>query len=67
MALGAIWCPKEAVKTLSSEIAELKRQHGAEGELKWGKVSPAKMGFYEALIAWFVEKKRYKVSRFGGS
>lgn len=56
MALGAIWCPNESVASISQEIAHLKHRYGADGELKWGKVSPAKFSFYQELVAWFSQR-----------
>lgn len=57
MVLGAVWCPKDAVRDLSDEIAGLKKAHHANGELKWGKVSGANVSFYNAVTDWFVSSK----------
>ena len=53
MAFGCIWCSSEAVRRLSTELAAIKEKHHARGEIKWTKVSPAKLDFYQALVDWF--------------
>lgn len=55
MSLGAIWCDKEAIKKISEQIRQLKTQHGLsrQFEIKWTKVSPAKLDFYKAVINLF--------------
>lgn len=57
MVLGAVWCEKSAVGRLHSRIAQLKSEFGLSRffEVKWGKVSPSKVGFYEALVTFFFE------------
>lgn len=56
MVLGATWCPKADVRRLSNELSEIKSAYNAKGELKWGKVSPAKGEFYDAVVEWFVKE-----------
>jgi len=53
MLFGAIWCPKSEVRKLTSDIKEIKTRHKALGELKWTKVSPAKLPFYMDIIDFF--------------
>ena len=53
MGLGAIWCARDDAALLSKEILALKALHRAQGELKWTKVSPARLPFYLALVDWF--------------
>lgn len=55
MSLGAIWCEKSAVKRISEQVRQLKTAHGLsrQFEIKWTKVSPAKLGFYEAVVDLF--------------
>jgi len=55
MVLGAIWCPQEQAASLNCQIAQLKADHGLSRffEIKWGKVSSSKLGFYEALVSLF--------------
>lgn len=54
MLLGAIWCPQDEVERLSKEIQDMKARHRAAGELKWSKVSKARLGFYLELVSWFI-------------
>lgn len=57
MALGTVWCDKAAVRRISEQIKQLKTAHGLsrQFEIKWTKVSPAKLGFYQALIDLFFD------------
>ena len=59
MVLGAVWCPLEAVRTISSEMRMIKRSHGLarDFEVKWVKVSPAKTDFYLEIVDYFFNKK----------
>lgn len=57
MALGAVWCPQSDATRLSKTVMELKVAHGARGELKWNKVSPAHAAFYKAVIDWFFAER----------
>lgn len=54
MLLGAIWCPQEEVARLSREVQDMKTRHKAAGELKWTKVSKARLDFYLDLVDWFL-------------
>jgi len=58
MVLGAVWCPQRRAATLNARIAELKAEHKLSRffEVKWGKVSPSKLPFYEALVNMFFDK-----------
>lgn len=53
MLLGALWCPQDEVVRLSKEIQTMKLHYRAAGELKWGKVSQARLEFYLKLVDWF--------------
>lgn len=55
MVLGALICPDDRRKSVGAKIKELKRKHGIspDVEVKWGKVSPAKLPFYLELIDLF--------------
>ena len=57
MLVSGICCEKEKVKELSRKIRQIKRQYGLKErfEIKWTKVSPAKIDFYKALIDLFFE------------
>ncbi len=58
MGLGAVWCERADASALSQAILALKAQHKALGELKWTKVSPARLPFYLALVDWFFSEPR---------
>lgn len=55
MVLGAISCPLDKVKEVSQDIKSLKNDFGLSTnfEIKWTKVSPSKIEFYESLIDYF--------------
>lgn len=55
MVLGAVWCPAAQVRDAHLNLRNLKRAYGlADGfEMKWTKVSPAKMDFYRAALDFF--------------
>jgi hypothetical protein len=48
MALGSVWQLKEEAKKTALDIRRIKRSHNlsASFEVKWNKVSPAKIEFY---------------------
>lgn len=55
MTLGAIWCPAEVKKDMFSRIRGIKEKHGLpkDFEIKWTKVSPAKVEFYKEMLNFF--------------
>jgi hypothetical protein len=55
MVLGAIWCPRELAKGLSNRFREIKIKHDLNRnyELKWTKVSSAKISYYQEVISLF--------------
>jgi len=53
MLFGCISCPTNEARRLSLGIRNAKRKHTANGELKWTKVSLAKLAFYHELVDWF--------------
>lgn len=55
MVIGAMWCPKNKSKDFFYQIRDIKLQHNlpAKFEIKWTKVSPAKIAFYLNLVEWF--------------
>lgn len=55
MSLGAIWCEKRFIPRIAEQIRQLKTAHGLsrQFEVKWTKVSPAKLEFYQELINLF--------------
>lgn len=59
MVLGAVWCPKDKAREIAEKIREVKKNHGlpAYFEIKWNKVSPAKIEFYEDLVKYFFRER----------
>lgn len=53
MVVGSVWCPFGSVRSISDSVYEIKKRHGALGELKWNKVSMSKIGFYKEIIDLF--------------
>lgn len=55
MVLGAVWCPSEKVREISIQIREIKTRYGLKPdfEMKWVKVSPAKLDFYLSVLDYF--------------
>ena len=60
MVLGAVWCPESQRASVARAIRELKTTHrlASSFEVKWTKVSPAKLDFYLALIDLFFSDPR---------
>ena len=58
MALGATWCQKKYVDTITDNIKKIKTKHNLPStfEIKWTKVSPAKKNFYSDLINYFFDE-----------
>ena len=57
MSFGAIWCDKQAIRPVSEKIRQLKVEYGLsrQFEIKWTKVSSAKLEFYRAIINLFFQ------------
>lgn len=67
MVLGAVYCPLNKKKEIFERLFELKRQHGlipkhklpnenrAYYELKWNKVSKAKLPYFKDVINYFFD------------
>jgi hypothetical protein len=57
MTLGALWCPLERRREISVRLREIKARHGipATTEVKWTKVSPAKVAFYSDWLDYFFD------------
>jgi hypothetical protein len=57
MVLGATWCPKAISGKISRDIRAIKVAHGLKSdfEIKWTKISAAKVGFYLALVDYFFD------------
>ena len=56
MLMGALACPADAVAECHLGLKALCTAHGlsAHFEIKWTKVSPAKLDFYRAVLDWFL-------------
>lgn len=57
MVLGAVWCPKDKRLEIAERIREIKQKHGLERdfEIKWSKVSPSKLAFYQDIVDYFFD------------
>ena len=57
MVLGGVWCPAEKSRDIFVRLREIKVRHGLspEFEVKWTKVSPAKVMFYLDLVDYFFD------------
>ncbi|MDT8317882.1 MAG: DUF3800 domain-containing protein [bacterium] len=57
MVLGAVWCPTDKRREIAVRIREIKQKHGlkADFEIKWTKVSLAKLQFYMDIIDYFFD------------
>lgn len=53
MLIGSLWLPSELRKDVKQKITDIRKRHGAWGEIKWVKVSPAKFAFYRDLVDLF--------------
>jgi len=58
MVLGALCCPADHRKLLARRVKELKARHGLspDFEIKWVRVSPAKLAFYLLLVDLFFDE-----------
>jgi len=57
MGLGSVLCPYGAVKDINERIREIKKRHNLNPnfEIKWTKVSPAKLLFYKDVVNYFFD------------
>lgn len=57
MVLGAVWCSLEKASEIAIRLREIKEQHGIpkDFEIKWVKVSPAKLEFYQDILDYFFD------------
>ena len=57
MVLGAIVCPQNLARQVAVRLREIRVKHHIDPtfEIKWTKVSPAKLGFYADVIDYFFE------------
>lgn len=59
MVIGGVTCPDELKKQISDQLRNIKSRYGIykQTEIKWNKVSPAKLDYYKALVDFFFECK----------
>lgn len=57
MVLGAVYCPHSKRKEIFSRIRDIKEENGLSPnfEIKWNKVSAAKLNFYKQIIDYFFD------------
>ena len=57
MVLGAVWCQQEKLKEVNQRIKQIKLRNGvaANAEMKWTKISPAKVQLYADLVNYFFD------------
>ena len=62
MVLGGIWCETTAVREISEIIRRIKIIHGLarDFEIKWSKVSPAKVSFYKDILSLYFDDIRLR-------
>lgn len=58
MVLGAVWCPQDKLCEINKKIREIKACNGVSKtmELKWTKISPAKVSMYKDVINYFFDE-----------
>lgn len=57
MVLGAVFCPLDKSREIATRLREIREKHGlpAPFEVKWSKVSPAKLDYYLDLVDYFFD------------
>ena len=57
MVLGAVWCPQSKLRAINQRIKEIKKRNGVSEkmELKWTKISPAKVDLYKDIINYYFD------------
>lgn len=53
--IGSLWLPSDLRVHVKEKIKEIQQEHDTWGEIKWTKVSPNRIEFYEDLIDAFFE------------
>ena len=63
MVLGALTCNLKKRKEVCSRLREIKALHSIPParEVKWGKVSPAKLGFYMQWLDYFFDDDDFTI------
>lgn len=57
MVLGAVWCPAHKAREIAVRLREIRAKHGLPpwSEMKWTRVSPAKLAFYLDVVDYFFD------------
>jgi hypothetical protein len=57
MVLGGAWCPVHKAREINQRLREIKARHGLapDFEVKWTKVSRAKVAFYTDIVDYFFD------------
>lgn len=57
MVLGAVWCPHSETKNIARRLRDIKKKHGFHPrfEMKWTKVSPKRLAFYQDVLDYFFD------------
>lgn len=57
MVIGAVWCPQQKLREINQRIREIKKRNGIPPhvEMKWTKISPAKVIAYKDLVDYFFD------------
>ncbi len=52
--IGSIFIPRDQKSRISTEIEKIKNEYNFKPEIKWNKITSRYLGFYKALIDYFV-------------
>ena len=57
MVLGAVWCSQLKLKEINERIRQIKKRNNVSEtmEMKWTKISPAKVDLYKDLVNYFFD------------
>ena len=57
MVLGAVWCPQAKLREINERIRQIKKRNNVSEamEMKWTKISPAKVDLYKDLVNYFFD------------
>lgn len=57
MVIGAVWCPQDKLREINQRIQKIKIKNGISpsAEMKWTKISPAKVQAYKDIIDYFFD------------
>ena len=60
MAIGSLWLPRDERDAISRSFRDLSREVGLCGELKWRKVSRARLDAYKRLADFFFDRRELR-------